>query len=459
MDRLPHGLKIIFASIIVILTFFIDAKAQDANYWTHQYGSRSTLLGGAVIGSVLDLSATYYNPGALSLIDEPDVLLAAKVFEYPNYTIKSHLFNDIKLNSSTIGPAPSMVTANFDFSWLGLHRLALSFLTRYDLSFELANMQVLSPKDFEINDFISNFYMSEDLKESWFGISWSYKWKKKIGIGITQYFVSRTHSASVRTQMEQIVTEHDLITAMESKHYNYDHYSFLWKTGITFDFIGQTIGLTLTTPSVGLGGTGSSAISTSIIALNDTNGPKSYIAADVNKDVNANFKRPLAIGLGSTFKIEDTNIYVSVEWFNGMDEYDVLPARTFTSQTGGDTLINQVYQELKSVLNVGVGIQHTFDKSFTVNASFTTDFSANVPGSDSNLSLASWDIYHFMVGSSFLIDKSKITLGLGYSFGNDYKNNDKLFSSDKLPGDIPDNSPDEFEFTYQSYKFVVGFSF
>ena len=88
MDRLPRGLKIIFASIIVILTFFIDAKAQDANYWTHQYGSRSTLLGGAVIGSVLDLSATYYNPGALSLIDEPDVLLAAKVFEYPNYTIK-----------------------------------------------------------------------------------------------------------------------------------------------------------------------------------------------------------------------------------------------------------------------------------------------------------------------------------------------------------------------------------
>ena len=40
------------------------ARPQDSHYWTNQYGTRATLLGGAVIGSVLDLSGTYYNPGA-----------------------------------------------------------------------------------------------------------------------------------------------------------------------------------------------------------------------------------------------------------------------------------------------------------------------------------------------------------------------------------------------------------
>ncbi|MGD8412871.1 MAG: hypothetical protein PVF33_01490, partial [Candidatus Latescibacterota bacterium] len=39
--------------------------AQDTHYWNTQYGPRSMLLSGAVIGNIADMSATYYNPGAL----------------------------------------------------------------------------------------------------------------------------------------------------------------------------------------------------------------------------------------------------------------------------------------------------------------------------------------------------------------------------------------------------------
>jgi len=39
--------------------------AQDSHFWTRQYGSRSALLGGAVVGGVRDSSAAYYNPGGL----------------------------------------------------------------------------------------------------------------------------------------------------------------------------------------------------------------------------------------------------------------------------------------------------------------------------------------------------------------------------------------------------------
>jgi len=58
-------------------------SSQDSHYWTNQYGTRATLLGGAVIGSVLDLSGTYYNPGGLSLIENPQTLMAAKVLQFP----------------------------------------------------------------------------------------------------------------------------------------------------------------------------------------------------------------------------------------------------------------------------------------------------------------------------------------------------------------------------------------
>ena len=73
-------------------SIIIPLFAQDANYWTNQYGTRSTLLGGAVVGSVLDLSGTYYNPGGLGLIDKPSTLEAAKVLNTNNPV--SNLFSD-----------------------------------------------------------------------------------------------------------------------------------------------------------------------------------------------------------------------------------------------------------------------------------------------------------------------------------------------------------------------------
>ena len=128
-----------------LLFFSVTVLAQDANYWTHQYGSRSTLLGGAVIGSVLDLSGTFYNPGGLSLIENPDVLLAAKVFEYPDYTLSNPEIGRFKLTSGYIDLGPSIVATMFDFSWQGDHRIGISFFTRYNVKIDFSNTGIFSP--------------------------------------------------------------------------------------------------------------------------------------------------------------------------------------------------------------------------------------------------------------------------------------------------------------------------
>ena len=47
-----------FQIILIILGLFlfsVNISAQDTHYWNLQYGTRSTLLGGAVIGSVTDM--------------------------------------------------------------------------------------------------------------------------------------------------------------------------------------------------------------------------------------------------------------------------------------------------------------------------------------------------------------------------------------------------------------------
>ena len=70
-----------FACAALFLVLATNASAQDTHYWSQKYGSRSLLLGGVVIGSVVDLSGTYYNPGGVALLDAP-LILTAKAFEH-----------------------------------------------------------------------------------------------------------------------------------------------------------------------------------------------------------------------------------------------------------------------------------------------------------------------------------------------------------------------------------------
>ena len=70
-----------------ILLFTTSVTAQDAHYWNIQYGTRSTLLGGAVIGSVSDLSATFYNPGAVALFPDQSFVLSARVYQVESISI------------------------------------------------------------------------------------------------------------------------------------------------------------------------------------------------------------------------------------------------------------------------------------------------------------------------------------------------------------------------------------
>ena len=57
------------------------AVAQDSHYWTNQYGTRAQLLGGLVVGSFVDLSSTYYNPGTMALVSDRGVLLTTDAFQ------------------------------------------------------------------------------------------------------------------------------------------------------------------------------------------------------------------------------------------------------------------------------------------------------------------------------------------------------------------------------------------
>ena len=452
-------------SLILFLILFLNSEcqAQDANYWTNQYGSRSMILGGAVIGSVLDISGTYYNPGGLSLIEDPDVFLAAKAIEWPHYTLQSSIMEDIQIGSSRFSPAPSIVAAMFSFDSLGNHRLGISLFTRYDVKMDLGSTLVTSqipePLIPVLKSFTSDFRLITNLSEFWTGLSWSYKVGPKMGVGITQYLTLRFHLTRMGISDHLIKTNDQILSTTDGREYEYTNYGLLWKLGVMFNFLGLTIGLTATTPTVQLYGNGESMIKTIVIGEDkDEDGNQdTWSAVHVQKDVESNFQTPFAIGFGTTYKMKNTNIYFSAEWFGAVKIFDVIAPVEFESQIGGDILYNGVTHELQDVLNIGIGLQHTFNEQISVNASFTTDFSARVQGTETNLSVASWDIYHFFIGTTLNISKSEFTLGVGYAFGtNSYDFSKWRISTNKI--DSMNSDLNDIKFKYHNYKIVIGFS-
>ena len=139
MNRQRVGILLVLA-IIKLLGH--NAIAQDTHYWNIQYGTRATLLGGAVIGSVSDLSATYYNPAAVALFPNPEILLSAKVYQYASLTVKDGGGNGVDLKFSTIEPAPSLLAGSFNIGKSKNQKLAYSILTRQRMNFGIEGRRI-----------------------------------------------------------------------------------------------------------------------------------------------------------------------------------------------------------------------------------------------------------------------------------------------------------------------------
>jgi len=130
--------------LVMVVTLFpaVKAPAQDTHYWHDQYGTQGMLLSGAIIGTVSDMSATYYNPGGLGYITEPSVLISTNAYQITNVTVEDGAGEGFNLKSSSLNILPNLVAGAFRFAWLGKHKLAYSLLTRNRFDVEVRGVRV-----------------------------------------------------------------------------------------------------------------------------------------------------------------------------------------------------------------------------------------------------------------------------------------------------------------------------
>jgi hypothetical protein len=404
---------------ILFLISFNSLIAQDAHYWNIEYGTRSTLLGGAVIGSVSDLSATYYNPGAVALFPDRSFVLSARVYQLETISVEDGAGAGRQLDYSTIVPSPSFVAFDIKFDFLGDAHLAVSLLTRQSMNFEFRTRLIESidviPSSPGTEDFAGGISIDRTLGEIWGGLTYSSKLNETIGIGLTGYIAHRNQTASKEIIVQVLPNDSsEILSLTDIVNYNYNNIRALLKFGIGFNFQPLTLGLTVTTPSLNIAGSGS--VGTHFF-LNGADANNNVFDSNFQDDVASDYKSSWAVGAGGGYRFGNFKVHFSTEWYNAVDLFTVLNTEPYISQGSGDTLTNDLTLELKSVTNYGIGFDFFSTEDLTFSGSFVTDFSARVPGTQTELAVSTWNFYHISGGATFKLGKSDFTLGLEYAFG------------------------------------------
>ena len=426
------------------------AGAQDSQYWTLQYGPVAELLGGVVVGSSRDLSATFYNPGALALTKDPSLLASVESFEATSLKAVS-VPPTLDFSDINVRPSPTLFAFALPRSMTGSHTWAISSLTRQDLDLRVDNWQVAPSRQGGAESLFD-----QSLTENWFGLSWAHAVGRQLGLGLTTYVVYRGQRTRREISGQAALSPTDGGAALVIEDFDYANYRLVWKAGFSTQRDSWDAGLTVTTASVGLFGSGEASYTRSAVGADLGAGRVVAVSTQHADGLDSHYASPWSVAAGGAYRRGKNSFHGTVEWFGSVPSFDVLDPSSFASDPAATGLVKRLQQKAKSVVNFGAGYQRTANERFSYYAAFTTDFTFAEKDEAATNALSTWDIYHLTAGASILTHSVKLTMGAAYAFGSDQRSISTLVVP---PGGAPVLTPTPYDVKFSRLRVLVGFDF
>lgn len=378
--------------------------AQDSHYWTNQYGTQSWLLGGAVVGSTTDLSSTYYNPGSLAFYPDTSAVQSAITLNWTRSTVTTTDY-DFRLRSGNAEPLPTLVAINLPIQLFGSRSLVVSYLKRTDVSLDLDGTTTSRLPD--ASAFTVSGTIVRDLNDSWFGLTWSRTLDHVHAIGVTTYI--STVSSEYSSQITSASIDNGRIGSSSLTEYEaYGTARLLAKLGYYYDGRPLSIGVTITTPALHLLTTRGETRVSQFLHINDT---MSTLYGDRQRGLDAEYRTPLSVAVGATWRGSSTSVYVTAEWFSGLNAYRPMVPAPFrsiipdTMYTYGE-VINRY-----AIINVAIGMKTKITERTSFYLSLIRDGSYLRAAETESNAIVNYDLYHGTVGWNFAIDPLTVTVG------------------------------------------------
>ncbi|HEX5131327.1 MAG TPA: hypothetical protein VFX92_02440, partial [Candidatus Krumholzibacteria bacterium] len=344
------------------------ANAQDSQYWNLHYGTRGELISGVMVGSALDLSSTFYNPGAFARMDKPSVLLTGSVFAIQKIAILDQDPNEKAPTSSNTGPSPSMVAGLLPMKWFG-GRTGYSFLTRQQMDVRLVARDGTFVGLDQPGDTLSiggEAIFEQHMGEYWGGFTWATNLNDRFSVGTTLYGVYRSQRTRVQGVVQAFGADGFGAGGLTIREVDYWTGRALAKVGILGDFGKTRAGISFTTPGLHVAGSGNAEDIHSTIGDVDFDGtPDGAATVSYSEGQDAEFHSPASVALGLSYRFDAATIHATTEYFAAVDPYTVLTSPAPATGPGVTGITVDYEHAAKSVWNAGVGVEYRFSERGT----------------------------------------------------------------------------------------------
>jgi hypothetical protein len=397
-----------------------SALAQDAHYTTRQFGNRAWLLGGAFVGNPDDISAVYYNPGALGLLSAPELELTGSVYELTRIRVVDGLGPGTDLTSANLSALPSLVAGSLRLGFLGKSKLAYSLLTRQGFDFSLQARGTRTGADLAgvtgMDRLSTDVNLEQSISEYWAGLSWAMAVGKHLGVGLSPFVAFRQQQVRFQALGEGSGANGQRLLATLDRDMRLTHLRVLLKLGASYQHGPWALGATVTTPSLALWGRGAAGYERSIQSQGfDTNAPASVF--DFQQGLPVRFHSPGSLSLGASRAFGRTTVYASAEGYLRVKAVTLVDSAPITPRDSTEVIDGDFDMALKPVVNGALGVEQKLGAHVRAYLSGHTDFSALDATPGTNALLAGWDLYHVATGAHFLLGRSRFTLGGDLAWG------------------------------------------
>jgi long-subunit fatty acid transport protein len=442
------------AYIVYGIVFFLIilnnlSYSQSYNYWTRSFNEESSLLSGAVVGGGSGPSAIYYNPASISEITSSSFSLNASLFSFEFIEIKNALGDGVDLTTSRGKIEPRFLSYmiqpkknhkwSFEIAFLNNENFYQSFSKSVE-----QNIDIIAEFPGE-ERYYALFNYSNKFRDDWFGLGGSWQMNKNWSIGASMFLRVKQLKYQYSVDIEAYPTQEsmpnqDFYSAnfIEYDLLNYNDYRLLWKLGALYKSDRFSLGLALTSPSIGKIYSDGKEVSRkqkqSNISMPDGSPISDYVVADFKdkKQVEVNSKSPLSVAVGMNYEISKNKhiIYLSAEYFAPIKAYQLVTAEESSNVTSYS--VEQIIENdewltfvggAKSVFNYAIGYRWRIKDHITMMTGFRTDFNYRkdfdyAPLSENQIVRGmEVDLYHITTGFSWRIKGQDLITGFQYTVG------------------------------------------
>jgi hypothetical protein len=484
-------------SLFLFLSFFV--AGQSHNYWTRSFNEESSLLSGAVVGGGAGPSAIYYNPASISEVVSSKFSLNASLFSFTFVNISNALGDNIDLSDIDAKVEPRFISymlkprkhknLSFEVAFLNNENEKIEVNASVDVQ---NNILKGTPGD---DRYFAFYQYSSGFRDDWIGIGASVRLSERIIIGTSMFACIKTLNYKNTLDIDAYPLGDSLpvrggnksfyAASYEDDNYlKFNDYRLLWKVGLLCKWESVSLGLSITTPSVGVYSDGKRVErkqEQSNISNPETGEPiPDYLVIDYEeKDrVHVSFRTPFSVSAGLNYLLPRRKMifYLSMEYFSGIDPYRLVEADESPLLTSGND--GQLFSDwltyvsgATQVFNIAVGYSWTLSDKLLLKVGARTDFNYQ-----KNLDFGKYadytkilrgnlDRYYLTCGLSWKIFGQDIITGIQYSVGKNSGQEQIVNLSDPVEYNFTEHKAlqgtreNNMTSLYNSLILYLGFSF